>query len=140
MNPEPATPDPATHGETDLPAMLATLVVERRPEPVTMVSLDEPVALGDGIEAVLAEPEGTTVVATLAEAERRGWPCDFRAAWLTIEVHSSLEAVGLTAAMSRVLTEQGIPCNVLAGFYHDHLLVPVEQADDAISALESLRN
>jgi len=54
-------------------------------------------------------------------------------------VHSTLDAVGLTAAMSRVLTEHNIPCNVLAGYYHDHLLVPLELADQAIAALESLR-
>jgi len=50
-------------------------------------------------------------------------------------VHSSLEAVGLTAAVSARLTSAGISCNVLAGFEHDHLLVPVERADDAVSAL-----
>ena len=129
-----------TGGELDLAKMLATLTVERRPEIVTMVSVDQPVELGNGIYVVLAEAEGTTVVATLAEAERRGWATDFQAAWLTIQVHSSLEAVGLTAAMSRVLTEHAIPCNVLAGFYHDHLLVPVDVADQAIAALASLRN
>lgn len=127
-------------GELDLATMLATLVVERRPEPVTMITITESVELGYGIHAVLTEAEGTTVVATVAEAERRGWRADFQATWLTIQVHSSLEAVGLTAAMSRVLTQHNIPCNVLAGFYHDHLLVPVEMADAAIAALESLRS
>ena len=129
-----------TGGETDLAAMLSSLSVHRRPDVVTMVSVDHPVELGHGIEVLLTEAEGITVVATIAEAERRGWPVDFRAVWLTIEVHSSLEAVGLTAAMSRVLTEQAIPCNVLAGFYHDHLLVPEERADDAVAALLSLRD
>ncbi len=128
-----------TTGETDLAKMLATLRVQRRPEPVTMVTVSEPVAVGDGIFAVVAEDEGTTVIATAAEAERRGWASDFLASWLTIEVHSSLDAVGLTAAMSKVLTQHQIPCNVVAGFYHDHLLVPVDQADQAIDALESLR-
>jgi hypothetical protein len=128
-----------TIGETDLVKILATLTVLRRDEPVTMVTVPDAVRVGDGIYMVLAEDEGTTVVATVAEAQRRGWPTDFRAAWLTIEVHSSLDAVGLTAAMSRVLTEHNIPCNVLAGYYHDHLLVPLELADQAIAALESLR-
>lgn len=127
-------------GELDLAKMLATLTVQRRPEPVTMVTVSEPVALGGDIYMVLAESEGTTVVATVAEAKRRGWNVDFTAAWLTIEVHSSLEAVGLTAAMSRVLTDQSIPCNVLAGYYHDHLLVPLDAADQAIAALHSLRS
>ncbi len=105
-----------------------------------MVTVDEPVALGDGVHAVLVEDEGVTVVASITEAERRGWTSSFVAAWLTIQVHSSLEAVGLTAAMSRVLTAQDIPCNVLAGYFHDHLLVPVDRADEAIDALHSLRS
>ena len=128
-----------TTGETDLAKMLATLTVLGRDEPVTMVTVTDTVQVGDGIYVVLVEDEGTTVVATVAEAEHRGWPTDFRAAWLTIEVHSSLDAVGLTAAMSRVLTEHNIPCNVLAGYHHDHLLVPLDLADRAITALESLR-
>ena len=79
-----------------------------------------------------------TVIATVDEAKRRGWPSDFVAAWLTVQVHSSLEAVGLTAAMSRVLTEHQIPCNVIAGFYHDHLLVPADRVDEAIETILSL--
>ena len=102
-------------GEMDLAKMLASIKIERRDELVTMVSLPEPVALGHGVHAVLTEVEGTTVIATLGEAERRGWPANFVAVWLTVQVHSSLEAVGLTAAMSRALTERQIPCNVLAG-------------------------
>lgn len=103
-----------------------------------MVTVDDEVRLGNGIEAIIREYEGTTVVVSVAEATRRGWPVGFVATWLTIEVHSSLEAVGLTAAMSAVLTDRGIPCNVLAGYLHDHLLIPVERADEAVEALESL--
>ncbi len=125
-------------GETDLAKMLASLRVRRREDPVTLVSLPSAVDLGPGIEAVIAEEEGTTVVVSLAEAERRGWTYGFEAAWLTIEVHSSLAAVGLTAALSSALAARGIACNVLAGYYHDHLLVPLEQADAAIEAVEAL--
>ena len=103
-----------------------------------MLTVDEDVVLGNGVEAIIRETEGTTVVVSVAEATRRGWPVDFVAAWLTIDVHSSLDAVGLTAAMSAVLTDRGIPCNVLAGYFHDHLLVPFERADEAVAALESL--
>ncbi len=126
-------------GEMDLAKMLATLKVLRRPGSFTMVSVPEPVPLGDGIEMVLNESEGVTVVATRAEADRRGWPIDFEAAWLTIEVHSSLEAVGLTRALSAALGDAGISCNVVAGFFHDHLLVPFDRADEAVAALEALR-
>ena len=88
----------------------------------------------------MREDEGVTVVATRAAAERNGWAFDFEAAWLTLDVHSALEAVGLTAAFSAALGEAGIPCNVLAGFHHDHLLVPLDRADDAIACLLGLRD
>ncbi|MFN7150200.1 MAG: ACT domain-containing protein [Microthrixaceae bacterium] len=125
-------------GETDLATMLATLRIERREPAVTVVHLPSPVELGDGVLALVSEAEGTTAVVSIAEAERRGWPVEFRAAWLTVSVHSSLEAVGLTAALATALAERGIACNVLAGYFHDHLLVPLDRADAAVECLESL--
>ncbi len=128
------------HGETDLSRMLATLSVERRPDPVTFVSLPSPVVHEAAFLATIVEAEGTTVVLSVEEARHRGWPVEFEAAWLTLEVHSALDAVGLTAAFSEALAERDIPCNVLAGYHHDHLLVPVDRADDAVDALASLRD
>jgi uncharacterized protein len=125
-------------GETDLSAMLASLRIERREHPVTVVHLPEAVGLGGGVLAVIDEDEGTTAVVTIAEAERRSWPVGFRAAWLTVTVHSSLEAVGLTATLAEVLAARGIACNVLAGYFHDHLLVPLDRADEAVRSLEAL--
>ena len=125
-------------GETDLSRMLASLRIERRDEPVTVVTAPAPVGLGDGVGALVEEDEGTTVVVSISEAERRGWPIEFRAAWLTVSVHSSLEAVGLTAALSSVLADRGIACNVVAGYHHDHLLVPLDRADEAIECLQAL--
>ncbi|MGI9605119.1 MAG: ACT domain-containing protein [Acidimicrobiales bacterium] len=125
-------------GEIDLSTILRTLQIVRRPEPFTVVSLPEPVELGSGVEAVLAESEGYTAVATVAEAERRGWHVDFVAAWLTVNVHTSLEGVGLTAMLSTALAEQAIPCNILAGYFHDHLLVPLDRVEDALAVLEAL--
>ena len=125
-------------GETDLANMLATLTVSRRPATYVFVCVPEPVPLGDGVAAVIDEAEGVTVVATRDTAERNGWAVDFEAAWLTLDVHSALEAVGLTAAFSAALGAEGIPCNVVAGFHHDHLLVPVDRAEDAIVCLRGL--
>jgi hypothetical protein len=126
-------------GETDLASMLRSFAVSRRPGRFTVASIDDAVPLGDGVEALLAESDGTTVVASVELAERRGWPIGFEAAWLTLEVHSSLESIGLTALVSKVLADAGIPCNVLAGFYHDHILVPVDRADEAEQVLSGLR-
>jgi predicted N-acetyltransferase YhbS len=94
--------------------------------------------LAAGIEAAVREAEGLTVVLPRDEADRLGLAYDFVAAWITLEVHSELEAVGLTAAVGKALTDARISCNVLAGFHHDHLLVPVADAARALEALTEL--
>ena len=58
--------------------------------------------------------------------------------WITLDVHSSLEAVGLTAAVSAALAEENISCNVVAAYYHDHLFVPVADAERAMETLMRL--
>ncbi|WP_314215276.1 ACT domain-containing protein [Pseudarthrobacter equi] len=90
------------------------------------------------VEAAVREAEGLTVVLPRAEADRLGLPYDFVAAWITLEIHSALEAVGLTAAVARALTDAGISCNVLAGFHHDHLLVPAADAQRTLQVLADL--
>lgn len=128
-----------TAGMTDLGAMLRTLTVTRRPETYTFITLDtDAPALGDGVEAVISEAEGPTVVATLQRALAEGWPIGFTATWLTLDIHSALAAVGLTATVARALTRAAIPCNVIAAYHHDHLLVPADRADEAILVLEGV--
>ncbi|MDH3540770.1 MAG: ACT domain-containing protein [Acidimicrobiia bacterium] len=61
-----------------------------------------------------------------------------QAAWLTLDVHSALDGIGLTATVTTALAAAGIPCNMLAGAFHDHLLVPTAEADRAIAVLEAL--
>ncbi|MDH3294987.1 MAG: ACT domain-containing protein [Acidimicrobiia bacterium] len=128
-------------GEIDLGPMLATLTVTRRPGAYVFIAIpadhDQPSARG--VEAMLVEAEGVTVVATVEAAEANGWSHDGRWAWLSLDVHSSLEAVGLTAAFATALAGDDLPCNVLAGYHHDHLLVPIDRADDAIACLDRLR-
>jgi hypothetical protein len=126
-------------GSTDLQAMLATLEATVRPDDYVyaVVEADHPaVALA---AATVWEDEGLTVVLRRADADNHGITYDFVACWLSLTVHSSLEAVGLTAAFSRALGDAGISCNVLAGFHHDHLLVPVAERDRALAALRALR-
>ena len=89
--------------------------------------------------ATFRETEGMTLIITAAEAVKRKFPIHFRAAWITLRVHSALQAVGLTAAFSRALGEAGISCNVVAATYHDHIFVPVELAEKAMNALKALQ-
>lgn len=127
-------------GDVDLERMLAEMRVSIRNDTYCMVSLVAPDAeLRASAAAMITETEAVTLVITTEQAESRGLPYDFAAAWLTLEVHSSLHAVGLTAAVARMLTDDGIPCNVLAGFYHDHLLVPAGEGDRVKAILENQR-
>ncbi len=84
------------------------------------------------------EEEGTTLVLAKEEADKRRLAYDYVAAWITLEVHSSLAAVGLTAAVSTALAEHNVSCNVIAAYYHDHLFVVAAQADHAMDVLREL--
>lgn len=120
--------------------MLAEMRVSMRDDTYCLVSLASPSEeLRSSAAAMIAEDEAITLVITTDEADANGLPYDFPAAWLTLEVHSSLHAVGLTAAVAQMLTDEGIPCNVLAGFYHDHLLVPAGKGHHVKVLLESQR-
>ncbi len=121
----------------DLDELLAELTVSQRPGSWCMVS---GIALSDDVEvaAMVTEVEGTTSVISATDAMRMDLEPEFIAAWLTLNVDSALDAVGLTAAVSSALAADGIPCNVLAGYHHDHLLVPVESAERAIAILSAL--
>lgn len=86
------------------------------------------------------EVEALTVIVPESAATDRGWPVLFRAAWITLQVDSQLQDVGLTAAVSTALTAAGISCNVVAAAHHDHLFVPFEQGDAAAAVLCRLRD
>lgn len=124
-------------GETDVAKMLSSLDVERRPGTFIFIVGDRP-SLRSAAAARIDEDEGPTLIVAVEDARAAGVTVDTEFVWLTLTVHSSLEAVGLTAAFSRALADEGIACNVLAGFHHDHLLVPANKADAAVAALRSL--
>ncbi|KYN91112.1 transporter [Vibrio cidicii] len=88
--------------------------------------------------ATFREQEGLTLVVSRAKAELGGLRFDGIFRLITLTVHSSLQAVGLTAAFASQLAEHGISANVVAGYYHDHIFVPQEKAHAALQALESL--
>ncbi|PTB19037.1 acetyltransferase [Trinickia symbiotica] len=89
--------------------------------------------------ATFREREGLTVIIDEPTAVREGLPVLFRAAWITLTVHSDLQAVGLTAAVAEALTKASISCNVVAAAFHDHIFVPVERARDALAQLKDLQ-
>jgi hypothetical protein len=87
------------------------------------------------IISLFKEEEGNTIIIKKELADSLHLTYSLVAAWITLTVHSSLEAVGLTAAFSVALSEQGISCNVVAAFFHDHIFVDKKDADRAMEIL-----
>lgn len=84
---------------------------------------------------IVREREGLTAIIERDEALRLGLNYTYDARLITLSVHSSLEAVGFIAVISRKLAGAGISCNVIAGYYHDHILVPVDRVEEAMTLL-----
>ncbi len=124
-------------GERDLEKLVAGMRPARRHGAVVMVTLP---TLPSDVEvlATVREDEGLTVIVEQTAADAHGWDYDVPLTWVTLQIHSALDAVGLTAAFSTALAEAGISCNVLAGRFHDHLLVPVHQAEAGMDVLAQL--
>ncbi|MGW6918842.1 ACT domain-containing protein [Kitasatospora sp. NPDC054939] len=121
---------------------LATLLRGMRPmlNPGRYVYCTLPARVPAGMRPVVtvAEAEGVTVVVPQEEADALGLDYSYVAGWITLQIHSALEAVGVTAAVAGRLAEEGISCNVVAGFHHDHLFVAADDAERAVRALEGL--
>ena len=88
--------------------------------------------------AFFHEDEGLTLVLSLETAESAGLSYEGKFKQITLMVYSSLDAVGLTAAVATKLAEKGISANVIAAFFHDHIFVPSHRAEEALEALAEL--
>jgi hypothetical protein len=85
--------------------------------------------------AVYREEEGVSLILTEATARSAGFETEALFRCITLSVHSSLNAVGLTAAVATKLSSHGISANVVAAYYHDHVYVPASRADQALALL-----
>ena len=128
-------------GETDLAKLLATMSPVLFPQTYVYCTVAyRDAARYQALEplATYREDEGLTLVVTRAAADGAGLGYGPLLRRITLNVHSALEAVGLTAAVSAALTREGISANVIAAYYHDHIFVPEADAERALDALRAL--
>lgn len=91
------------------------------------------------IVSTIQEKEGLSLIVTKGYADEYSIPYELTMKWITLQVHSSLEAIGMTDAISEAFTKAKIPCNVVAGFRHDHLFVPSELSTSAMHVLTNIQ-
>ena len=84
------------------------------------------------------EEEGITYILKESYAQEQNLSFDYQAAWISLHVHSALDAVGLTAVVANTLAENNISCNVVAAYYHDHIFVDYGKREKAVSLLKML--
>ena len=129
------------NGEKDLQKLLRNMSPQLLTEEFVFCSFENS-RYGDHAElqpvACLAENEGLSLVVPRAKADEHALPYEAVFSCITLNVHSDLEAVGLTAAFATALTRQGISANVIAGYFHDHIFVQQEQAQPALTAIREL--
>jgi hypothetical protein len=123
---------------------LARLLRNMKPEMHDGVFIFCSIPAGEEIPAALRpillfrEREGATLVVRREEAEQAGLSGQFASRLITLTIHSSLDAVGLLAAITGRLAEAGISVNAVSAYYHDHLFVPEHRADEALRLLREM--
>ena len=125
-------------GERELAVLLASLAPELDPEPYVFVGGLDTIPAGIEPLAIFREAEGLSLVVAASAWATTGREASPPYARLTMMVHSSLEALGMTAAISTALTERRISANVVAAYHHDHIFVPWDRRRDAIDAVKAL--
>ena len=126
-------------GESDLLTLIAQMSPSLDDQIWAFVSVDDVSSeyLAEHALATFRETEGTTLIVPWERAEEFDVSSEPMAR-ITLNIHSSLEAVGLTAAVSQALASEAISANVVAGFYHDHIFVPQTAGERAVACLKLL--
>ena len=126
--------------ELDLQAILTGMKPEMQPGIFVFCTISEGTEIPATTRPLLTfrEREGTTLIVRQEEAESLGLAYQFVSRLITLTVHSSLEGVGFLAAITARLAEAGISVNAVSAFYHDHLFVPDDRADEALARLQEM--
>jgi hypothetical protein len=129
------------NGENDLNILLKTMKPKLNFGEYVFCTVSDMTYLNDqDVVLFFKEEEGNTVILQKEVADKLTLQYSFIASWITLTVHSSLNAVGLTAAFSKALSDEGISCNVVAAFYHDHLFVDRNDTENALRILNTFSN
>jgi hypothetical protein len=127
-------------GETDLKTLLASMTPELLDGTYVFATLAPRISQPKNLEPVMVfrEREGMTLIVTEGAATAAGLTASFRCRMITLNIHSSLEAVGFLAAITTRLAAAGMGVNPVSAFYHDHLFVPADRAEEALVILRQL--
>jgi hypothetical protein len=127
------------NGETNLELLIKNMQPQLQDGEYIFACIDDITTVDNTkLLCFFKEKEGYTVIAQKHVADSLGLSYQYVAAWITLTVHSSLEAVGLTASFSTALANAGISCNVVAAFHHDHIFVDIKDAVKAMDVLEGM--
>ncbi|PIF30825.1 hypothetical protein CLU81_1276 [Flavobacterium sp. 9] len=125
-------------GEKDLEKLLKSMKPQHNVGDYVFCKVEKLENLNlDDIEMFFKEKEAVTLILKKEIAEQLNLEYSVVMSWITLTVHSSLEAVGLTAAFSKALSQNGISCNVVAAFYHDHIFVNTNDTEKAMKVLNA---
>jgi hypothetical protein len=126
-------------GESDLGKLLSSANPSLHPDEFVYCTLPE-INLPAGVRpvCVFREAEGMTLILPRKAADENALPYIFPCRMITLNVHSALDAVGFLATVMNKLAAHGISTNAVSAYYHDHLFIPSERADEALGLLKSL--
>ncbi len=126
-------------GETNLTTLIKNMTPElQNGDYVFCTTKAMDTILRDDVICLFKEKEGTTIVLEREKADHYNLPYEYIASWITLKIHSSLDAIGLTAIFSSELAKHHISCNIIAGYYHDHIFVNKKDGGKAIKVLNQL--
>jgi hypothetical protein len=129
-----------TIGETDLSVLLRSMSPVLQDGEYVYCTLPHGTPISNAKPVcIFQEQEGITIVIRREFADKSGLSYESVFRWITLSVHSSLDAVGFLAKITQHLAAQGISTNCISAYYHDHLFVPVAHAGQALRILRTLR-
>lgn len=125
-------------GETKIEILLRTMQPLLSPEEYVFCSrpLQDLEILDLNPVGTFREKEGLTLILTKQEADSHKLAYLAIFSMITLEVHSSLEAVGFIATIASKLAQHNISVNPVSAYYHDHLFIPVARTQDAMNLLQ----